>query len=370
MPKRVLILSQPRDIHAYAVREALERKGASVTLWLTSDFPGLSRESIRFRRDSRSLRVRGPDLEIDGPHFDAVWNRRPSLFVDPASLDEADVAFAGFECSYFRKGLFSTLCRDAFWVNPPDSAFLANRKILQHAAALKVGLVAPDTLYSNDPEQIRLFIREHGGSIVYKPFTSVPWRDEKTYWLPLTSVLTEDKLPGDTALSAAPGIYQELVPKKMELRLTIMGGSVFGARILSQQTKKGRIDWRKAYDELVMEDCEVPESLASDCVKLLSELGLVFGCFDFIVTPAGEYVFLEVNEMGQFLFIEPRTGSPLLDAFSEFLLAGRREFTWEKPSSPVLYSEVSEAATRRADASAERHVCPPNSFFWESSREG
>jgi hypothetical protein len=32
-------------------------------------------------------------------------------------------------------------------------------------------------------------------------------------------------------------------------------------------------------------------------------LGLAFGCIDLIVTPEGEHIFLEVNEMGQFLWV-------------------------------------------------------------------
>lgn len=32
----------------------------------------------------------------------------------------------------------------------------------------------------------------------------------------------------------------------------------------------------------------------------MRKLGIIFGCFDFIVTPDEEYVFLEVNPMGQF----------------------------------------------------------------------
>jgi glutathione synthase/RimK-type ligase-like ATP-grasp enzyme len=35
---------------------------------------------------------------------------------------------------------------------------------------------------------------------------------------------------------------------------------------------------------------------------------LNFGCFDFIVTPEGEYVFLECNPNGQWLWIEMETG--------------------------------------------------------------
>jgi hypothetical protein len=363
--KRILILSQPKDIHAYAVGEALRRKGGLSLIWLTSDFPSLSRESVRFRRGKKAVKVHGPELNIEDIGFDTIWNRRPSFVVDPSILDAADVKFAEFECSYFRKGLFSLFDPGTLWVNSPDAAFRANRKMLQHECAARVGLQTPDSLYSNDPDQIRSFIGENGGRVIYKPFTAAPWQNEDTFWLPFTSVLTTSQLPSDPVLSATPGIYQCLVPKAFELRVTVMGHSTFAAKILSQETLTGKIDWRKSYGELKMEPFEMPESLADSCIRLLDELNLVFGCFDFIVTPEGEYVFLEVNEMGQFLFLETRTGMPLLDAFTDFLLSGTRDFKWQEPAKPLRYLDVSEIAVQEAEASARGHISPPNQVFQE-----
>ena len=53
----------------------------------------------------------------------------------------------------------------------------------------------------------------------------------------------------------------------------------------------------------------------------MHRLGIVFGSFDFIVTPDDEYVFLEVNEQGQFLWIEEYNASfHMLDLFVHFLI--------------------------------------------------
>ncbi len=58
------------------------------------------------------------------------------------------------ECTVFRRSLLSIIARDAFWVNPPDSASFASRKLVQHQVALEVGFKLPDTLYSNDSKEI------------------------------------------------------------------------------------------------------------------------------------------------------------------------------------------------------------------------
>jgi biotin carboxylase len=51
----------------------------------------------------------------------------------------------------------------------------------------------------------------------------------------------------------------------------------------------------------------------------MNELGLVFGTVDLRVTDDNEYVFLEVNPQGQFLYVEILTGMPITAALAEFL---------------------------------------------------
>ena len=53
---------------------------------------------------------------------------------------------------------------------------------------------------------------------------------------------------------------------------------------------------------------ELPENIRQFCLAFLQRMKLNFGCFDFIVTPEVEYVFLECNPNGQWLWIEMETG--------------------------------------------------------------
>lgn len=358
--KKILILTELGDVHAYAVAEAIERKGGSVTLWHTADFPDCSGETILFEGGQLRVSVRGPAMEVEDFRFDTVWHRRPTLGLDGEKLHPADREFASWECRFFRSSLFGLIAPDAFWVNPPEAASRACRKPIQHQVAHEVGMVTPDTAYTNDPEVIRTFLARRGGQAVYKPLHGISWRDGETCWTPYTSVLTEQALVADHLLRAAPGIYQELLPKAHELRVTVLGEHVFGARILSQETQTGRLDWRRSYHELRIEPCSLPEDLAQSCRDLLDRLGLVFGCFDFVVTPDGRFVFLEVNEGGQFLFVERYTDIPLLDAFAEFLLQGRSDFAWSESNIAVRYSELHEAIRQIEEDRARLHVPSPD----------
>jgi glutathione synthase/RimK-type ligase-like ATP-grasp enzyme len=367
--KRILILTELGDVHAYAVAEAIERKGGAVTLWHTADFPESSGETALFEGGEWRVSVRGPAMDLEDFRFDAVWHRRPTLGLGQEKLHPADQEFALRECRLFRSALFGLIAPGAFWVNPPEAIIRASKKPHQHQVAHEVGMATPDTAYTNDPDVIRAFLARRGGRAVYKPLHGVLWRDGETCWTPYTSLLTEQDLVADHLLRAAPGIYQELLPKAHELRVTVLGEHVFGARVLSQETETGRLDWRRSYHELRIEPCALQPELAQHCRSLLDRLGLIFGCFDFVVTPDGRTVFLEVNEGGQFLFIERYAGIPLLDAFAELLLQGRPNFAWSESCVTVRYSEVNEAVRAMEEDRARIHLPSPERSILEVEPE-
>lgn len=367
MQKTVLILTHPGDAHALAVAAALRRKGAAPLLWFTSDFPMRTGETLAFEGGRLALRIQGPEVDPGSVRIDTVWNRRPVHTLDPEALHPADRVFAERSCDILRRSLFDLLAPEAFWVNP-EAAVRRNSKPLQHAAALRVGLETPDTLYTNDPDEIRRFLIRQGGEVIYKPLFTSMWKVGDEVLSPYTSVLTADMFPEDEMLRAAPGIFQAVVPKAYELRLTVLGRRVLGVRVLSQETESGRVDWRKSYGELRMEPWEVPPDLAERCTALLERLGLVFGCFDFVVTPDGRTVFLEVNQMGQFLFVEEEAGLPLLDAFTEFLLQGKPDFDWSPERVEVRFADVVPEVRVQREHDCRVHVPAPE-IAWAEEME-
>ena len=104
-----------------------------------------------------------------------------------------------------------------------------------------------------------------------------------------------------------------------------------------------------------MERIILPPDIEALCLKFMQEAGIVFGAFDFIVTEKGEYVFLEINEQGQFLGYE-RPGAPLLQPFIEFLISGNPEFKWQEKSNCISvrdYTLTSEYKTQQAQQAVD-----------------
>ena len=352
---RIAILSHPADVHALAVHETLLRKGALPVLCMASNYPARSPETIRARRGA--IAFGGPFF--DGQSFDAVWFRRPAHAL-PASPDDG-------ACRAFRAGLFALWRRSGFWVNDPQARDRAEQKPLQHAVAVEAGFDTPHTLYSNDAAAVRRFVREHGGRAVFKNFRPAAWSDGRKRWQPATAVITEERLADDGLIALAPAIYQELVPKAHELRVTVIGHRVFAAKLHSQASAKGRLDWRRAGDGIVAEATRLPSGVEALCRDLLARLGLVFGCIDLIVTPDGRHVFLEINQMGQFLFVERWTGLPLLDAFAELLLQGRAGYLWPPSRGVVRYADVVDRARAHGEELSRIHPPAPERIWTEEA---
>ncbi len=362
----VLILTEPQDFHSYAVAEALRLKGIEVVLWHGTDFPGRQRASVWVDESRFGLEISGAEIALRQARFDTVWNRRPTDPVLPDHLHPADRVPAARDCQHFVWALWHLIAPGAFWVNPLSPIPSAILKPYQLRLAREIGLEIPPTLCSNDPERIVEFLRAHEGETLYKSFHAGSWKTEDGLAILYTSPVTEDDLPEDTALQAAPGIFQVRIPKAHELRVTFLGAQAVAARLHTQAHPETQEDWRRTAS-LDVEPAELPEAVVRKCRELMARLGLVFGCFDFIVTPAGRHVFLEINPMGQFLFLERLCPEiPLLDRFCDFLIGGGAASPGAG-SPAVRLRDVWEPAERAFLAARESHVLKPNKIIAEGS---
>jgi glutathione synthase/RimK-type ligase-like ATP-grasp enzyme len=97
--------------------------------------------------------------------------------------------------------------------------------------------------------------------------------------------------------------------------------------IHSQGDPRGRIDFRLALAEnpsaLPHVVHELPARVSEQVLALVRALNLVTCAIDMVVTPAGDYVFLEVNPSGQFGWIEGLTGLPITAELVGLLMRGR-----------------------------------------------
>ena len=65
---------------------------------------------------------------------------------------------------------------------------------------------------------------------------------------------------------------------------------------------------------------QLPKDVERKLLKLMAYFGLNYGAIDIIVTPDGRHVFLEVNPVGEFFWLEHCPGLPISQAIAEILL--------------------------------------------------
>ena len=63
----------------------------------------------------------------------------------------------------------------------------------------------------------------------------------------------------------------------------------------------------------------LPDTVQTALLELMNRMGLVYGAIDMRRGPDGEYVFLEINPSGEFLFVEERSGQALTAAMADLL---------------------------------------------------
>ncbi|WP_083683716.1 MULTISPECIES: hypothetical protein [Actinoalloteichus] len=117
-------------------------------------------------------------------------------------------------------------------------------------------------------------------------------------------------------------LFQARVPKAFEVRVTVVGDRMFGLRI-DAETERGKQDWRSDHRRLNYSVIKVPECVAVGVQRLMSRLDLVFGALDFVVTPADEWVFLEINPNGQWAWPHPQRDA-IAEAVADVLEEGTR----------------------------------------------
>ena len=105
------------------------------------------------------------------------------------------------------------------------------------------------------------------------------------------------------------------------------------------------MDWRLHQNgDMTDGSIALPEAVYQACLKQLHSLGLVAGAFDFIVTPEDEWVYLEVNEAGQFIFVEQWCEElTVFDALCGFIESGNKSFRYQQTSDAIHLKDLIES---------------------------
>lgn len=308
-----------RDVSIDAVSERLRARGARVWALSTDRFPGPVQLSV----GDGTLLWQSEDGALDLNEVDAAWMRHTE--VGASIAEDLHPDYRDAVLGQANIAVWSALaCVPGLWVDPPHRLSAVPESVAQLHLARACGLTPPRTLMSNDPDRIRAFAETCTEGAIFKLLQSsaLQLQDEDggRHFVP-TQALEPEHLADPDRLRACPMVFQERVPKALELRVTAIGRRLFTAA-LDVRAEGEALDWRhvegraaafRAYDGL-------DPAIEAGLHRLLDTLGLNFATADLLVTPAGQTVFLEINTVSYFAWVEAATGLPISEALTDLLM--------------------------------------------------
>lgn len=302
----ILIITHKADITADFVINKLNKKGINYKRFNCED---IFTSDLTFNfTDKLEYSILGDNS------YHSVWFRRTKL-PPVEGLAKDKTLYILNETDSLLRNMFAIL--PVKWLSSPSSVFDAENKLHQLRVAQRIGFTIPETVVTTSKDQLRKFFHDNHQDIIIKPIarTRVDSVESPSFFF--TSIVGQKFIDEIEEYDLTPCLFQRNIPKEYEIRVTVVGSTVFAASVDSQSDIETKVDWRKK--KLKFARVELPESVSEMCVQLLVELRLKFGAIDLIKTPDGKYVFLEINPNGQWVWIENETGQKISEAIIDFL---------------------------------------------------
>ncbi|WP_309117466.1 ATP-grasp ribosomal peptide maturase [Saccharothrix sp.] len=310
----VLVLAAELDLTADRMIRVLGEREVQVARFDTAWFPqaAVVDAELRDGRWQGTLSAGGRTVVLQGVR--SVWYRSPGAFDFPAGLSPVERHWAMTESRLGLGGVLASL--PVTWVNHPARHADASYKPVQLVTAARCGLTVAPTLVTNHAAAVRRFAAR--GDTVSKALGAPSVRERDGRRVAFTHVLDRGDLADLRGVEVAAHQFQRWVPKAFEARVIAVGRRLFTAAIHAR-TAQARVDWRTDYQALSYQRIDPPAHVADGVRAYCAALGLLYGAFDFVVRPDGEWVFLECNAGGQYGWIEQEIRAPITEALADLL---------------------------------------------------
>lgn len=327
MKQTILVITSKFDVHADYVAIEIRNMGGDIIRMNTEDMMCNSDFYLKKLGATSEwklyLHFKDSQKTLTDKDFDTVWYRKPSpIEVDSRVEEDPAKTFIQEEYDCFLRS-FYTLYSHKRWINPFWYLRHASQKLPNLELASNLGLQVPKTLITNNPEIAKEFGENCNWNILVKTFYFSGFVVNQTEaWHCFAKKIAKEEFEKfSETITLSPVFLQEYIEKSIELRVTIIGEQIFTAAIHSQEFERTKSDWR-AIDTYQIKHTiyELPETIANKLLAFNRHYSLVFSTFDLILTPDGEYYFLECNPNGQWYWIEDMTKLPMAKAMAQLLL--------------------------------------------------
>ncbi len=322
MEKTILLLTHSGDYYTIdKVERAVSEKGCRPFRFNTDQFPEKIKLSIRMGRKGVVLLLQDDEREIslNAKDIYSVWLRKIGTPHVDKSMDDllrkGCIKESGATLAAFLDELDSIR-----WIDHRSTVLKAQNKVYQLRLAQSCGIKTPETLITNNPEEVRQFYRDMNENIISKMLTPLTISMDGHTPFVYTNRIGPGDLKALESLCYSPMVFQECIPSEYELRIAYVDGRLLTGAIHTGKIMKGDVDWRSQKQKKIeWEPFHVHEDFADKIRQFMKTIGLAFGALDVMVTPGGQYVFLEVNPTGEWGMLERDLDLPISDAIADAL---------------------------------------------------
>jgi ATP-GRASP peptide maturase of grasp-with-spasm system len=280
---------------------------------------------VRINHDGDTLEELKVSIEDDGPQISFVyqgevirlsdikgyWYRRGGF---PDGNSEADMMEMIFPAASIVKDLRTYKTREEQKLkyfmyklldklpNKIGSYFTADpsKLYMLYLAALN-GLHIPQTLITTSKQDVCDWKELHNGIITKSIHNLVITETYGRRYVFYTEEVSDEVL-NETPLKIFPSLIQKKLEKAYELRIFYLKGKFYSMAIFSQSDAQTAVDFRNYNFSKPNRNVpfRLPVAIEKQLKSLMDMLELETGSIDMVVTPEKEFIFLEVNPVGQF----------------------------------------------------------------------
>ena len=230
------------------------------------------------------------DFSIPSKNIKNIQNSECINVINQFNLDERH-SVQSFIHNYLKE--------NTIFINSFGDIYL--NKVILLEKAKKNGLEIPPTLISNQKKDVLRFFKKYK-SVISKPiYNGFNFTIHDTNFYFHTLLIDEKDIEG-LPDKFYPTKFQACINKAFELRVFYLNNNFYASAIFSQNDEQTKVDFRN-YNESKPNRVlpfNLPISLKAKLKKLMNEIEMNSGSIDIIVNTNGDYIFLEVNPIGQF----------------------------------------------------------------------
>jgi len=317
----ILILTDKDDVHSDVIIDKLIIKKQKY-FRLNLDVESLLKTEISFSNDEWEIyqnqnRIYSKDIKVIYPRTTFV-----KLSLEEENQNSVDFKIWKNEWNKTLLGFYNSI-RNLKWFIPLKEAYRAENKYYQFEIANKLGFNLPKTIVSNNKSKLIKFLRSNQ-NVIIKFMNQDFYKVENKFKGIYVNKISLQDLDDFKLSSENPIMLQTYIEKKFEVRYFVIGNKHLISKIDSQKSKIANVDWRR-YDlpNTPHYPMEAPNDIKEKVTNLMKDLELNYGALDFIVDKNDNWYFLEINSMGQFLWIEDLTNLPISDEIVNWLIQAK-----------------------------------------------